>query len=148
MSRAPSQQCGNPTSDRPYLDPRTYSHQPGQMPMTCHRPYARHEPRHFSSQDAGNGRPAFSTGAPGPRLSAPQYPLERSADPRYTLSSNSYTNHHVSPHTLPLRTHHHSPVAADPRGYHGGHEVRASPVSSHGREYAIHRMRTFDPDTQ
>lgn len=148
MSRARSQQCGHSTSDRPYLDPPSRSHQPGQMPMTYHQPYTRHEPRHFFPQDMGYGPPAF-TGAPGPRLPALQHPLERSADPRYTLSSdNTYTSRHASPHTLPLRMHHHGPVAADPRGYHDRYEERSSPMLSHGREYTSHRMQTFDLDIQ
>lgn len=148
MSRTPAQQCGHPTSDRPYLDLPSRSHQPGQMPMTYHQPYGRHEPRLCPSSEVGYERPLLPP-TPGPRLPALGHSIERSADPRYMLSSdNSYTNRHALPHTLPLRMHHHGAATVDPRGYHDPYEERSSPMLSHSREHASHRVRTYDLDIQ
>lgn len=116
--------------------------------MAYHHPYMRHEPRHFLPPDVGYEHPVL-TETPGPRLPAIGRPLERSADPRYMLSSdNSYPTWHAMPYTLPLRMHHHVTAAADPRGYPGPYRERPSPMLSYDHEYAGHRLQTYDAEIQ
>ncbi|KAJ5584181.1 uncharacterized protein N7459_003981 [Penicillium hispanicum] len=148
MSRTPSQQCGQPTRDRPYIDPVPRSHHPGHIPIPYYQPYPQHEPRPFLPPDVVYERPAFST-PPATRLPSLGHLSERSLDPRYMLSSeNAYPSRPSIPQALPLRMHHHGPVSTEPRAYPAPYEERSSPMMGHGRDYASHHVQTFDLESQ
>ncbi|KAJ5169004.1 uncharacterized protein N7482_004598 [Penicillium canariense] len=158
MSRTPSQQCGHTTPpDRPYVNINSVSrpHHPDPMPVAYHQPYPRHEPRHFLPPELHYERPTLTTPPGPPRLPSLGQLPESSVDPRYMVSSDhGYMNRPLMPQALPLRMHHHSPTVGDPRGYPGpgpspaSYGELSSPMLSHGGDYARHRVRTHDLESQ
>lgn len=109
-------------------------------------PY-RHEPRQII-QSTSYERPILGAPPIGPRL--PALVLhERSADPRYMLSSdNAYMNTQPMPQALPLRSYQQPPGTSDVRGYYNPPEERAYPTSIHARDYDSHRSWTYDVESQ
>ncbi|KAJ5794379.1 hypothetical protein N7457_000978 [Penicillium paradoxum] len=105
-------------------------------------PY-RHEPRQILSQGTDYERPIL---APlGPRL--PALVPERSADPRYMLSSDNVYMSQPVPQALPLPSY--QPQAShDTRGYYNAYDERVNPSLGHARGYDSHRSRTYDVESQ
>lgn len=109
-------------------------------------PY-RHEPRHII-QSTSYERPILGAPPIGPRLPALAVP-ERSADPRYMLSSdNAYMNTQPMPQALPPRTYQQPLGSSDARGYYNPYEERTYPTLSHARDYDSHRSWTYDVESQ